>query len=103
MGAAGLTDTLGGEGPFTAFAPTNTAFDKVPVDKLNSLLNDKEALKKVLLRHVVPGTTTLKTAAGEDITTTRDKFIQVNSSAGSAYIVLFDVLGSNGVVHAVDT
>jgi len=112
--AAGLTDTLGGEGPFTVFAPTNTAFDKVPVDKLNSLLNDKEALKKVLLRHVVPGTTmqgknippgttTLKTAAGEDITTTRDKFIQVNSSAGSAYIVLFDVLGSNGVVHAVDT
>merc|ERR1712123_174315 len=112
--AAGLADTLAGEGPFTVFAPTNTAFDKVPVDKLNSLLSDKAALKNVLLRHVVPGTsmqgknippgtTTLKTASGEDITATRDKFIQVNSSAGSAYIVLFDVLGSNGVVHAVDT
>merc|ERR1719245_587984 len=112
--AAGLTDTLAGDGPFTVFAPTNTAFDKVPVDKLNSLLADKEALKTVLLRHVVPGTTmqgknippgstTLKTAAGEDITATRDKFIQLNSSAGSAYVVLFDVLGSNGVVHAVDT
>merc|ERR1719350_2099821 len=112
--AAGLVDTLAGEGPFTVFAPTNTAFDKVPVDKLNSLLADKEALKTVLLRHVVPGstmqgknippgTTTLKTASGEDITATRDKFIQVNSSAGSAYVVLFDVIGTNGVVHAVDS
>merc|ERR1711892_1008 len=112
--AAGLVDTLAGEGPFTVFAPTNTAFDKVPVDKLNSLLSDKAALKNVLLRHVVPGTsmqgknippgtTTLKTASGEDITATRDKFIQINFSAGSAYVVLFDVLGSNGVVHAVDT
>ena len=87
---------------------------QVPVDKLNSLLADKEALKTVLLRHVVPGstmqgknippgTTTLKTASGEDITATRDKFIQVNSSAGSAYVVLFDVVGTNGVVHAVDS
>merc|ERR1711881_743774 len=112
--AAGLEDTLAGAGPYTVFAPTNTAFDKVPVDKLNSLLADKEALKKLLLRHVVPGSTMqgknippgstpLKTASGEDITATRDKFIQLNSSAGSAYVVLFDVLGSNGVVHAVDT
>merc|ERR1719342_156031 len=112
--AAGLGDTLASSGPMTVFAPTNTAFDKVPVDKLNGLLADKEALKNVLLRHVVPGTnmqgknippgtTTLKTAAGVDITATRDKFIQLNSSAGSAYVVLFDVLGSNGVVHAVDT
>merc|ERR1712121_87458 len=112
--AAGLVDTLAGPGPFTVFAPTNTAFDKVPVDTLNGLLADKEALKKTLLRHVVPGSTmqgknippgstTLKTASGEEITATRDKFIQLNSSAGSAYVVLFDVLASNGVVHAVDT
>merc|ERR1712020_268595 len=111
---AGLTDVLKSAGPFTVFAPTNTAFDKVPVDQLNALLADKEKLKGVLLRHVVtgsnmqgknipPGSTTLKTAGGEDITATRDKFIQINSSAGSAYIVLFDQLASNGVVHAVDT
>merc|ERR1711862_406248 len=105
--AAGLVDTLAGPGPFTVFAPTNTAFDKVPVEALNGLLADKEALKKTLLRHVVPGSTlqgknippgstTLKTASGEEITATRDKFIQLNSSAGSAYVVLFDVLASNG-------
>merc|ERR1712029_258676 len=111
---AGLVDVLKSAGPFTVFAPTNTAFDKVPVDQLNALVADKEKLKGVLLRHVVtgstmqgknipPGTTTLKTAGGEDITATRDKFIQINSSAGNAYIVLFDQVAANGVVHAVDT
>merc|ERR1712212_1479532 len=53
--AADLVDTLSGEGPFTVFAPTNSAFEKVPADALNSLLADKEALTAVLLRHVVPG------------------------------------------------
>merc|ERR1712080_214337 len=60
---------------YTIFAPTNAAFDKVPVDTLNGLLGDKEALRKVLLRHVIPGrklegkdvptgSTKLKTASG---------------------------------------
>merc|ERR1719331_1926676 len=82
--------------------------------KFSTLLADKEKLKSVLLRHVVtgsalqgknipPGTTNLKTAGGEEIGVTRDKFIQIKSSAGQAYVVLFDVLASNGVVHAVDT
>merc|ERR1712032_74586 len=112
--AADLVDVLASEGPFTVFAPTNSAFDKVPADALNALLADKEKLKSVLLRHVVtgsalqgknipPGTTNLKTAGGEEIGVTRDKFIQIKSSAGQAYVVLFDVLASNGVVHAVDT
>merc|ERR1712168_1399491 len=81
--AAGLVDTLAGEGPFTVFAPTNSAFEKVPADALNSLLADKEALTAVLLRHVVPGAalqgkniptgdTELETAGGEEITVTRD-------------------------------
>merc|ERR1739844_416404 len=53
--AAGLVETLSGEGPFTVFAPTNNAFAKIPAETLNGLLADKEALTKVLLRHVVPG------------------------------------------------
>jgi uncharacterized surface protein with fasciclin (FAS1) repeats len=56
VSAAGLADTLAGKGPFTVFAPTNEAFSKIPKDTLNGLLADKDALTKVLLRHVVPGT-----------------------------------------------
>merc|ERR1739844_336829 len=78
--AAGLEATLASPGPFTVFAPTNLAFKKIP-----------------------PGVTNLKTAAGEQISATRDKFIQVKSKEGSAFIVLFDVIASNGVLHAVDT
>merc|ERR1711997_1234594 len=113
--AADLVDTLSGEGSFTVFAPTNEAFKKVPEDALAGLLANKEELKAVLLRHVVPsalqgknippGTTDLNTAGGEKIAVTRDinNLIQIKSTAGSAYVVLFDVIASNGVVHAVDS
>merc|ERR1711936_1189160 len=111
--AAGLEATLASPGPFTVFAPTNLAFQKIPDADLQRLLGDKAALSKILLRHVVPGTrmqgknippgvTSLKTAAGEQISATRDKFIQVKSKEGSAFIVLFDVIASNGVLP-VDT
>merc|ERR1711992_166442 len=113
--AADLVDTLNGEGSFTVFAPTNEAFKKVPEEALTGLLADKEALKAVLLRHVVPstiqgknippGTTTFTAASGDKIDVTRDEnnLIQIKSTAGSAYVVLFDVIASNGVVHAVDS
>merc|ERR1711992_357235 len=113
--AADLVDTLSGEGSFTVFAPTNEAFKKVPEEALAGLLANKEELKAVLLRHVVPsaiqgknippGTTALTTAGGEKIDVTRDQnnLIQIKSAAGSAYVVLFDVVASNGVVHAVDS
>ena len=84
------------------------------METLNSLLNNKEELQGLLQRHVVsgltmlgknfpPGTTSLSTLGGEELSVTRDKFIQLKSSAASAYIVLFDVIASNGVIHAVDT
>merc|ERR1711990_1027547 len=112
--AAGLVDTLAGEGPFTVFAPTNDAFAKIPEETLNGLLADKDALTAVLLRHVVPGaalkakavpkgTTTLKTAGGEEIDVTRGKYIPVKSSAGEAGVIAFDVLATNGVVHLVNS
>src|SRR5689334_5465834 len=52
---AGLVETLKGAGPFTVFAPTDQAFAKIPKEKLDALLKDKAALKKVLLYHVVAG------------------------------------------------
>lgn len=98
---------------YTVFAPTNAAFDKVPTDKLNALLADKEALRKVLLRHVIPnqnlagkevpdGVTKLTSASGEEIKADRGKFIQVSSDSGKAFVVKFDFPASNGVYHAID-
>merc|ERR1712107_359702 len=112
--AAGLVDTLASEGPFTVFAPTNSAFEKVPADALNALLGDKDAPTAVLLRHVVSGSalaakdiprgsTAVATAGGEEITVTKDRAVKITSSAGSANVVIFDVRASNGIVHAVDT
>jgi len=113
ISAAGLEATLSSPGPLTVFAPTDLAFSKIPQADMDKLLSDREAIKKVLLRHVLtgqsmqgknipPGTTIITTAGGEKVSTTRDKFIQIKSSNSSAYIVLFDVLGSNGVLHALD-
>merc|ERR1719460_2129104 len=112
--AAGLVETLAGEGPFTVFAPTNDAFAKIPKETLDALLADKEALTAVLLRHVIPGaalascnvprgTTSLDTAGGESIEVTRDRYIKIKSSAGEAGVVAFDNMATNGVVHIVNS
>merc|ERR1711892_1030261 len=120
VGAAGLADTLATGGPFTVFAPTNDAFAKVPKDALDGLLADKEALTKVLLRHVLPGTLfskgiswdTHNTAGGaeEDMIATqvfKAGVIKVVSSVGGkrtgARVVDADIIATNGVIHAIDT
>merc|ERR1711892_753551 len=120
VGAAGLADTLATGGPFTVFAPTNDAFAKVPKDALDGLLADKEALTKVLLRHVLPGTLFYKgiswdthnTAGGaeEDMIATqvfKAGAIKVVSSVGGkrtgARVVDADIIATNGVIHAIDT
>jgi len=119
VGAAGLADTLATGGPFTVFAPTNEAFAKVPEDALNGLLADKEALTKVLLRHVVPGTKfsnglitqrTLETAGGsaEDniaIASYRSGTVKVstNEKQNVAKVIDTDIIATNGVIHAIDT
>lgn len=112
--AAGLVDTLNGEGPFTVFAPNNDAFAKIPADTLADLLKPEnvDQLKAVLLRHVVPKVilaknfpkdiTTVDTVGGETITLNPVEGT-VESSAGKAKVIAMDVLASNGVVHIVDT
>jgi len=106
--AAGLVDTLKGEGAFTVFAPTDKAFAKVPADVLNGLLADKEVLKKVLLYHVVAD----KVTAGQVVTLKSAKTVQgsevmIDASNGvkvnNANVVKADVMTSNGVMHAIDT
>merc|ERR1712149_122417 len=93
--AAGLVDTLAGEGPFTVFAPTNDAFAKIPEETLNGLLADKDALTAVLLRHVVPGAALKARDVPKGTTTVK--------TAGEAGVIAFDVLATNGVVHLVNS
>lgn len=107
--AAGLTDTFSGSGPFTVFAPTDEAFDRLSEAEFESLTKDTEKLKSLLTYHVVGGRlmasdikseTSLKTVQGSDIdiNSRRDKALQV----GGAGIVMSDVEADNGVIHAID-
>ena len=115
--AAGLVDTVKNAEAFTIFAPTNDAFAKIPEETLNGLLADKEALTKVLLRHVAPGAvfakgvkwSNISTAGGENVCTQVFKtgVVKVSSHSGdsksSAMVVEADITATNGVIHAIDT
>lgn len=106
--AAGLVETLKGEGPFTVFAPTDAAFKKIPEAQLAALLEDKAALTKVLTYHVVPGKfmaadvvklNSAKTVEGQSVTISSSGGVMVDN----ANVVKTDITASNGVIHVIDT
>ena len=121
--AAGLVQTLEGAGPFTVFAPTNEAFNKLPAGTVDTLLKpeNKSALTKVLTYHVVAGrwsksdlmkkirenngSAELTTVAGGKLWVTQDgKHIQLkDEKGGTATITIANVFQSNGVIHVIDT
>ena len=121
--AAGLVDTLAGPGPFTVFAPTNEAFDKLPPGTVNSLVQpeNKPALTKILTYHVVPGsystsdmmkmvkdgggTATLTTVQGEPLTITEahHKLMIHDAKGDVASITIKNVVQSNGMIQVIDT
>lgn len=106
---AGLIETLKGKGPFTVFAPTDEAFAKLPKGTLEGLLKDKEALKKILLYHVVSGNvmstdvvklTEAKTVEGSKVKiSVKDGNVMIND----AKVIKADIKASNGVIHVIDT
>jgi transforming growth factor-beta-induced protein len=106
--AAGLVETLQGEGPFTVFAPTDEAFAKLPAGTVEALLNDPEQLKSILLYHVLAGKVMAsdakmineaETASGEMIViTSQGEMLKINDSQ----VIIADVEASNGVIHAID-
>ncbi len=121
--AAGLVDTLARPGPFTVFAPTNAAFEKLPAGTVDTLLKpeNKATLATVLTYHVVPGTMTAadlaakaKANGGKAVLTTvqgakltvwgKDgKWYVTDAKGGQAQITIADVKQSNGVIHVVDS
>lgn len=97
--AAGLVDTLKGEGPFTVFAPTDEAFAKLPAGTLDSLLADPEMLAKVLKYHVVPGKLDATDVASmSQLSTVEGSSLAVADIA----IIKTDIMTSNGVIHVID-
>lgn len=106
--AADLVETLKGEGPYTVFAPTDEAFAKIPEEDLKALLANKEALKKVLTYHVVPGKVmasevgnlaSAETVQGQEITISTSNGVKVDN----AKVIATDIETSNGVIHVIDT
>ncbi len=97
--AADLYDTLRGDGPFTVFAPTDAAFEKLPAGTLAGLLADKEKLAAVLTYHVLPGRIT-----AADILQRRDfETVQGQTlSIDALSVVSADIETSNGIVHVID-
>ena len=106
---AGLVDALKGDGRFTVFAPTDAAFAKLPAGTVENLLQDKEALTKILTYHVVPGKVDAATAAQTPwAETLQGQALRIDASSGSvmidnAKVTTADIHTSNGVIHVIDT
>ena len=108
--AAGLVDTLKGDGPFTVFAPTDEAFAKLPEGTVETLLKpeNKEKLIAILTYHVVPGNVmaadvvnldSAKTVQGSMVKISTDGAVMVDDAS----VVMTDIEASNGVIHVIDT
>jgi len=120
--AAGLVDTLSSKGPFTVFAPTNEAFDRLPAGTVETLVKpeNKGTLTKILTYHVVPGritaqqiaamakrhggTATLKTVEGENLMfrMSGGGWWVIDAKGDKARITIPNVMQSNGVIHVID-
>lgn len=121
--AAGLGETLSGEGPFTVFAPTNDAFAKLPAGTVEMLLKPEniEKLKSILTYHVVSGkfdaatvidaikannnkyTVTTVQGAKIDLSLKDDSVMLTDATGAMSMVTMPDVPASNGIIHAIDT
>lgn len=121
--AAGLVNTLQGPGPFTVFAPTNEAFNKLPAGTVDTLTKpeNKETLTSILTYHVVPGRVSthdlkqqikngggkamLKTVNGEELTAMmrNGHIVLTDAKGGMSTVAIANVYQSNGVIHVVDS
>lgn len=106
--AAGLVDTLKGEGPFTVFAPNDDAFAKLPAGTVESLLENPEQLAAILTYHVVAGKKTASdVVVADSLPTVQGQSLSVGTTdgvtIGGAKVLANDVEASNGVIQVIDT
>lgn len=104
---AGLVETLSGRGPFTVFAPNDSAFAKLPSGTIEKLLRNKEKLTSVLTYHVVPGKVmatdvmkirSAKTVQGQNVSIDTTKGVKISG----ANVIKTDIECTNGVIHVID-
>lgn len=111
--AAGLVDTLKGQGPFTVFAPTDDAFAKLPAGQIDELLKpeNKEKLVNILTYHVTPGKLTATDVSklnGKEVTMVNGTKAKIEVMDNQVYIdgakvIVTDIIAKNGVIHVIDT
>ena len=108
--AAGLVETLQGDGPFTVFAPTNAAFAALPAGTVENLLlpENKDRLVSILTYHVVPGAVTSDQLAGQrlSVATVQGSEVHIDGTGGvtvdGARVTTADIIATNGVIHVID-
>ncbi|MFW2542217.1 fasciclin domain-containing protein [Primorskyibacter sp. 2E107] len=109
--AAGLVETLKGDGPFTVFAPTNAAFDALPAGTVESLLKpeNRDQLVAILTYHVVPGAVTSDQLVGKrlSVATVQGSTVHIDGRHGvkvdDATVTTADITATNGVIHVIDS
>ena len=110
--AAGLVETLSGPGPFTVFAPTDAAFDKLPAGTLDSVLQNKDQLTAILTYHVVSGKYmasdvkklhSVKTVQRGDLPIEVHRLFHRGVKVDDAQVIHPDIECTNGVIHVIDS
>jgi uncharacterized surface protein with fasciclin (FAS1) repeats len=109
--AAGLVDTLKGDGPFTVFAPTDEAFSKLPEGTVETLLKPEnlEQLTAILTYHVVPGEVKAEQVVGlKEAKTVNGQMVDISMDGSAvmidgAKVTAADIMATNGVIHVIDT
>jgi uncharacterized surface protein with fasciclin (FAS1) repeats len=111
--AAGLTDTLNGEGPFTIFAPANAAFEEIPAADLEAILADTEQLTSILGYHVIEGEAltaadlaaagTAATVQGSELTFSAEADGSLSLNAGEATVGCSNIVVGNAIIHIIDS
>lgn len=110
--AAGLVETLSGDGPFTVFAPTNEAFAALPAGTVETLLlpENVDTLTNILTYHVVSGNVTSDQLVGQrlSVDALNGDSLHIDATGGgvmvnNATVTSADIIGSNGVIHVIDT